>query len=217
MMTQEQVKKLLSSEETETIERKAGFDQEEIRKALIAFANDAAGRARAWLIIGQADNRDIVGLKMGSDEAQKKISDIARNQCKPAIPVSIEISSVEGKLVAIVEVAASPARPHFDGEAWVRIGSTTRRATDAEIILLRGMHENRKVALLNRFMTEGKTTVSLVNVKRHDRQRAELLEVTEDWITLGLGNERRALPLAEFNVGYDYGSDRPEIRYYEPA
>lgn len=79
------------------------------------------------------------------------------------------------------------------------------------------MHENRKVALLNRFMTEGKTTVSLVNVKRHERQRAELLEVTEDWITLGLGNERRALPLAEFNVGYDYGSDRPEIRYYEPA
>ncbi len=221
-MSAEQITKLLASEESDTLERKSGFDLGEIRKTIIAFANDLAGRGIAWLIIGQAPDKQIVGLKMGADEAQRKISDIARNQCSPAIPVSVEIHDADGKKVAIVEVRRSLARPHFEGRAWVRIGSTTRVATDAEAMFLRATDTNRKFAMLKKWVDEGKTTVTFHQLgppgsplyRGIIRQEATLLGATEDWLHIDLGTMKPGLPLDEIGLGYDYQNDRPEIRHH---
>lgn len=211
-MTSEQVQKLLASEEVETIERKKGLDPNEVCQALIAFANDLAERGCGWLILGQGPDKSIVGLKMGKDRAQQRVADIARNRCKPAIPVSIEPYEVEGKTILIVEARTSVARPHFDGDAWVRIGSTTRRATDSEIVLMRAAQSERKVALAHRWLRDGKKEVVLVTVESRDRCRAALKDVTEDWVVLDLGGKPRAIPWGELTLSYDYENDRPEIR-----
>jgi hypothetical protein len=221
-MTTERIEKLLAAEESERLERKQGMDEEGILKSIIAFANDMYGRGGGWLIVGQAPNKAVVGLQIGDDEVQRRISDLARNNCCPAIPVSLECYEKDGKRVAIVEVRPSPARPHFAGKAWVRMGSTTRRATDAEIILLRAIEENRKIALLKQWFDDGKKTVSFWQLPapgqdftRSPRvEKAELLEVNENWIGLKLSGAKRAFPFCEFNVGYDLESDIPQIRYH---
>ena len=211
-MTREQIESILQSEESETIERKKGFDAGEIRKALIAFANDLAGRDVAWLIIGQAPDRQIVGLSMDADKAQRKISDIARDQCIPAIPVSMEIYEQDGKRVAIVEVRRSIARPHFEGKAWVRIGSTTRRATDAEIILLRSEGGDKKVATIRNWIREGKTSAILLDAKTNSGMRITIQDVTDQWVKLDFGTRSEGLPLAEMKLGYNYEKDCPILR-----
>jgi len=221
-MKPEQIEALLAAEESETLERKQSLDKDGLIKSMIAFANDMYGRGCGWVIVGQAPNKSLVGLQVGDDEAQRMISDLARNACTPAIPVSVECYQKEGKRLAVIEVRASPARPHFTGKAWVRMGSTTRQATDAEILLLRAVEENRKIAVLKRWLDEGKTTVVLWQMAApgHDYarspgvQQVQLLEVNENWVVLGVSGIKRAFPFDEFNVGWDPEANLPQIRYH---
>ena len=220
-MTPEHADKLLASDESETIERKKGFNAEEIAGALCAFANDYAERGVGYVIVGQRDDKHIEGLQDNADRVSQLISSIARDKCKPAIPVSIEIHERAGKKLAIVEVRKSPARPHFVGKALVRVGSTTRQATDAEIILLRASGTNPKVAQLRRWLVEGKKTVTVAQLPAIGqemhlssyRSPAVLEEVTDLWLTISSGGQRRTLQIDEIYLAYDYEIDRPEIRH----
>jgi len=221
-MTPEWADKLLASDESETIERKKGIVAEDIADALCSFANDYAERGVGYLIIGQRDDKHIEGLQEDADRVSQLISNIARNKCKPAIPVSIEIHEQAGKKLAIVEVRQSPARPHFVGRALVRVGSTTRQATDAEIILLRASGTNPKVAQLRRWLLEGKETVTVAQLPAIGqemhlsayRSPAVLEEVTDLWVRISLGGQRRTLQIDEIYLAYDYEINRPEIRYH---
>jgi hypothetical protein len=221
-MTADPVQNLIDAEESETLERKQGLDKEGICKSIIAFANDLYGRGGGHVIVGQAPDKRIVGLLQSDDEIQRMVTDLARNNCFPAIPVSVECHEKEGKSLAIIEVRTSPARPHFLGRSLVRMGSTTRTATDAEIILMRGMEQDRKLATLKRWLDEGKINVIFWQVPaagqdfaRSPRvEEARLVEVNANWIVLLLGNSTRAFPLSEFSLGYDPQQDRPQIRYH---
>ncbi len=221
-MTPQEIETLLAAEESETFERKQGFEEDEIRKAIIAFANDLYGRGCGCLVVGQARDKTITGLKISGDAAQQRITDIARNSCSPAIPVSVQIYEKNDKRVAIVEVRKSPARPHFAGKAWVRMGCTTRLATDAEIILMRAVEENRKVALLKRWMDTGMSTVIFWQLpapgQSFDRaprvERAQLLDVDENWVVLDMGGIKRTFPFSEFDLGFDFNEGLPQIRYH---
>ena len=138
MLTEQQVDEVLRAEESEGIERKSSHrDSDSLRDSFVALANDLAGRARSWIIIGQDPKMNLVGLSVSDDELQRVVSDIARNKCFPALAFSIEFHTRDNKRVAFGEIRASVARPHFAGRCLVRIGSTNRQATDAEIISLR--------------------------------------------------------------------------------
>jgi hypothetical protein len=179
-------------------------------------------RAPAWIIIGQAPNKEIVGLTGSDDDAQQLISDIARQRCSPAIPVSVECYQKDGKRLAIVEVRRSPARPHFAGKAWVRMGSTNRQATDAEIILLRAIESDRKIAILKRWFDEGQTTVVFWQMAKPGEdlarspgvERTKLIAVEADWIVVIVSGVERAFPYSEFNISWDPQQNLPQIRYH---
>jgi hypothetical protein len=222
-VTPEQIESLLTAEESETLERKESINlTNKIRDSIVAFANDLYGHEKAWLIVGQADDKQIVGLTVPDDTASKTISDIARNNCRPAIPVSVEFYTKDGKRLAIVEVRRSPARPHFTGSALARMGATNRQATDAEIILLRAIEENRKIATLKRWLDEGKTLILFWHIpsadedplrSRNSRQMT-LVEVAEDWIVVDVDGTKMSLGYKEFELGYDAQNNRPQIRYH---
>jgi hypothetical protein len=222
-MTPEQIEAMLAAEESETLERKESIKlTEKIRDSIVAFANDLYGHERAWLIVGQADDRQIVGLTVSDDEASKILSDIARNSCRPAIPVSVEFYTKDSKRLAIVEVRRSPARPHFTGKALARMGSTNRQATDPEIILLRAIEENRKIATLKRWLDEGETSILFWQIpspiedplrSRHSREMT-LVAVAEDWIVVDVEGTKQSFGYNEFELGYDAQNNRPQIRYH---
>ena len=220
--TPEQIDELLEAEESEALERKKSIDNRRVKQAIIAFANDQADRERGWLILGQAPDKEIIGLKGGADEIQRKISDIARTQCFPAIPISIEVVERQGKQLAIVEVRRSHARPHFEGRSWVRMGSTTRQATDAEVTLMRAAESDRKVALVSKWFNEGRTEIKFWVLPAPGSPLArspetfitKIEEVTSDWIVIDKGGRKMGIPFIEFNVGYDPHEDRLVIRYH---
>jgi hypothetical protein len=102
----------------------------------------------------------------------------------------------------------------------VRIGSTNRQATDAEIIALRYVTSSPKLARLARWLGEGTTLISMLQLHRDPRgacyeTEATLLEVTESYIVLGTSSEHPVtLPTSEFEIGYDYKRNRPMITYF---
>jgi hypothetical protein len=222
-MTSEEVNRLLRSEESDRLERKASLsDPEAIRDTFIQFANDLAGRGGGHVIIGQAPDKTLQGLLVGEDEAQQRLADIARTRCRPAIPVLIELHSINGIRIAIVDVKVSAARPHFTGNCYVRIGSTKRVATDAEIMALRYTSEDPKIAELQSWLAEGagKRVITTAQMPKDPMRGSPftgamtLLEVRATYIVLQSGNETPVtLPIKELETAWDYRNDRPQISY----
>ena len=107
-------------------------------KTLVAFANTAGGR----LIVGVADDRQVLGVANALDEEERLCSMIADNIAPRLVP-NVEMITVEGKTLLVVEVFVSGSRPHWlkaegpEHGVYVRLGSTSRQADQALIDELR--------------------------------------------------------------------------------
>ena len=105
-----------------------------ILKSLVAFANSAGGR----LVVGIADDRQVIGVASPLDE-EERLANLIADSIAPHLVPNIEMISVEGKTLLIVEVFLSGTRPHYlraegrEKGVYVRLGSTNRQA-DAQLI-----------------------------------------------------------------------------------
>ncbi|MGL5828983.1 MAG: AlbA family DNA-binding domain-containing protein, partial [Angustibacter sp.] len=101
-------------------------------RTIVAFANSAGGQ----LVIGVADDGSVVGVVDPLAEEERLASLIADNISPQLVP-AIDIATVAGRPVLIVDVPLSTRRPHFlksqgpEVGVYVRIGSTTRQADPA--------------------------------------------------------------------------------------
>ena len=104
----------------------------------------------------------------------------------------------------------------------MRVGSTFRVATDAEIILMRAVEESRKVGMLKRRLDEGDTRVVFWQLGEQGRdftnsprvENAEIIEINENWVVLKMSGTRRAFPYCEFNLGWDPEQNLLQILYH---
>ncbi|MCX6976543.1 MAG: putative DNA binding domain-containing protein, partial [Verrucomicrobia bacterium] len=103
-------------------------------RTLVAFANSAGGQ----LILGVTDDRKIIGVENPLDE-EERLSSLIADSISPRLVPRIEMITVEGKTLLVVEVFLSGMRRHFvkaeglAGGTYVRLGSTNRQA-DAQLI-----------------------------------------------------------------------------------
>jgi|SRR6185437_6733124 len=115
----------LSRSEDPWVERKESFDEREVRKTLVAFANSIREGEWAVLFLGAKNNGHHPGLN-DADDTQKKVAGVAK-RCYPSIQFQTEVLPVrvDEKLVEIlaIKIPFSTSRPHFAGTAYVRKGS----------------------------------------------------------------------------------------------
>jgi hypothetical protein len=134
-MTEAELRRMLlegQTHESSLIERKPdNFKDKEARKTVVAFANSTPDGQKSVLFIG-VDNETgrILGVA-NPDATQKKYSKVLE-ECYPPIRCQMHaIALAEGTVVAIV-VPASPFKPHFAGSAYIRDGSRTVKANEAQ-------------------------------------------------------------------------------------
>lgn len=107
-------------------------------RTLVAFANTAGGK----LILGIGDDRRIHGIDQPLDEEERLCSMIA-DAIEPRLVPNIELVTLEGRTLLVVEEFLSGQRPHWlkaDGPeagVFVRLGSTNRQADRERIAELR--------------------------------------------------------------------------------
>ncbi len=103
-------------------------------KTLVAFANTAGGR----LTVDVSDDRQVVGVENPLDE-EERLSNLIADSIAPWLAPNIEMMTVEGKTLLVVEVYLSGTRPHYiraagrENSVYVRLGSSNRQA-DRELI-----------------------------------------------------------------------------------
>ena len=107
-------------------------------KTLVAFANTAGGR----LIVGVADDHQVLGVSHPLDEEERLCSLIADGIAPRLVP-NVEMITVDGKTLLMVDVFGSGSRPHWlkaegpEHGVYVRLGSSSRQADQALIDELR--------------------------------------------------------------------------------
>ena len=129
------IDQLIAGPEGKTLEFKRDLSSPRpILKTLLAFANTAGGR----LIVGVDDDRHIIGVEHPLDE-EERICNMIADSISPRLVPNVELMTVEGKTVLVVEVFLSGLRPHYlkakgpENGVYVRLGSTNRQA-DRELI-----------------------------------------------------------------------------------
>jgi hypothetical protein len=158
MLSEAELLHLFKSSESHWVERKPpGVGRSEIRNTLVAFANSVSEGQHAVLFIGVSDDGKVQGVD-NADKEQKTVTRIAEQECYPPVkcnPTAIRVAGVE--LVAVV-VGASGNRPHFSGQAYVRVGSETRKASPPQFEELIACRNDK----VRRILREKDTTVTVV-------------------------------------------------------
>ncbi len=131
-MTKDELLARLLDHEDNFVERKSdGVSPSDIRKAASAFANTVDDRS-AIVFIGIHDKTgQVVGVR-DSDQMQKKVRGACMDDCYPPITYSSEVLTLEGKAVIAVVIPPSRDRPHFTGPAFIRVGSESIKANQAQ-------------------------------------------------------------------------------------
>jgi ATP-dependent DNA helicase RecG len=130
------IAELLKSEEGKNLEFKRDLTSpQNILKTLIAFANTAGG----VLLIGVEDKtHEPIGVTDPLDE-EERLCNLIADSITPRLVPNVEMTTVEGKTLLVVEVFLSGSRPHWlkaeglENGVYVRLGCTNRQA-DRELI-----------------------------------------------------------------------------------
>ena len=129
------IEELIKTSEGKQLEFKQDLSSvKPLLKTLVAFANTAGGR----LIIGVDDAGSVVGVEHPLDE-EERICSLIADSITPRLVPNIELLTVDGKTILVVEVFLSGLRPHFlksigaENGVFVRLGSTNRQADTALI------------------------------------------------------------------------------------
>jgi ATP-dependent DNA helicase RecG len=128
MSEKEELKKLLASGETETIEFKENFDKETIETA-VAFANTKGGS----IFIGVSDNGKAKGVPVGKEMLKNWANQISQST-EPRVIPEIEVSKIAGKSVVIIWIKEFPIKPvSVKGRSFRRVENSNRVMTMQEI------------------------------------------------------------------------------------
>lgn len=135
-MTKTELLELIEHGENSGVELKRdGVRPERLAQEMAALLNLEGGH----ILLGVEDDRSVTGLTKVPEEAEEWLMNVARDHIRPAMIPYWEVVEVEaGKTVGVVTLPADgPDKPYKAkrGSAWVtvvRVGTTTRDATDAE-------------------------------------------------------------------------------------
>lgn len=140
-MNKDDLVKLLGNHEDNFVERKPeGVASAELRQTVCAFANSLPEGRVGVLFIGIHDKTgEVIGVG-NPDKLQKRVREAGQVDCYPPIEYTSEVLTVGDKAVVAVVIPPSAAKPHFTGQAYVRVGSESPKASPQqfdELILSR--------------------------------------------------------------------------------
>jgi predicted HTH transcriptional regulator len=124
------------SQESEWLEFKVNnADPERIGQRLSALANGASLREKphGYLVFGISDDREVVGTTfqpLSQKKGNEELESWLLRRLSPGIDVQVFEFDFRGKQVTMFEIPAASGQPvRFSHEAYIRIGSTTRKLT----------------------------------------------------------------------------------------
>ncbi|MCM0019732.1 MAG: putative DNA binding domain-containing protein [Tagaea sp.] len=126
---------IVTRPESDRVERKeSAKDRDKLRKSICALSNDLSGSGQpGHLLIGVKDDGTVLGADT-DDKALLQLSGIrSEGKILPIPGIDLRVVEVEGKKVVVVVVQPASFPPvRLDGRIFVRVGPSTRGASDDE-------------------------------------------------------------------------------------
>lgn len=131
-LTDEQLRSLLVTGETDGIERKRNADNlDRICEAICGFANDLPNRRVPGVVLVGLDDDGGCARLVVDDRLLLRLAQ-ARERLSPFPTIAVSKASFDDCGVAVVIVEPSGDLPvRFDGRIWVRVGQSRRVASAA--------------------------------------------------------------------------------------
>ena len=133
MIDKNALKEIASQGENASVEFKTGrIRPESLAKEMAAFANGNGG----VILFGIDDSGKATGIESAPVD-EEWVMNVARNNVTPALEVDFGLVELDGEMIAVVEVPKGKDKPYETvGKYYLRIGSTNRQATQAELLRL---------------------------------------------------------------------------------
>jgi len=190
--------------ETDLIEWKESARQaEDVLHPACAMANDLAGTGQpGWVIYGVKKNGDLIGVDDRPeqlDELQQQISNrLTSTAIVPVPSFDLTTAEVDGKTLVVLRVFPYPVPPVVSVRSvpYIRKGTTTRRATDADLTRLRERRPDAQRPFDSRPVAEAEAEdldlpplQQMYQAERADDADMETFPSFEGWLTnrKGLG------------------------------
>jgi ATP-dependent DNA helicase RecG len=129
------------------VEWKQSAKSADVLPSVCALANDLGGLGEAgYLALGVDDTGRAVGEDTSDEAVQRLANRLTSTKILPNPSCNIEVASHQGKGILVVRIAPYPVPPvvKVDGVPWIRVGTTTRRASEADLLRLNERrHEHR--------------------------------------------------------------------------
>lgn len=138
-LSPENVRAMLRAGESETIEYKQAdekkgqdpFSKKDIAKEIVAFSNHAGG----IIFLGVNDDCEVTGIE-DTNQLRDWVSNVAANNCRPAVTVQYKSHEIDGKKIGMIIVPKGTpgmAYQRNDGKVFVRRLGSSRPADPHEM------------------------------------------------------------------------------------
>jgi predicted HTH transcriptional regulator len=198
------------------VERKTSADSKDWLKTVVGFANSAPNNFPCVLYVGVKNDGEIESPQVNLDSLQRTFNKETA-KAYPPVPCFPRVIQVDGRQALAIIVFGSEQRPHFTGLSYVRQGSETVHASEAqfeELIARRNAKADKLLAF------KGKP-VTVVNRQRVANQSAYesmwsdgayIVECNQFWVTIAqAGGDRTSFPLSRVEINFDNQRDRLRV------
>jgi ATP-dependent DNA helicase RecG len=156
MTNEDRVRILIS--ESDRVEWKQSIRSTEVLQAVCALANDLGdSRSPGHVVLGLAKDGSVIGVKGDLDEEQQKlVNRLSSTKLLPTPSFSVELLEREGATLVVICVQPYPVPPvvSLDGSTWIRRGTVTERAREADIVRLQERRPQNRQPFDHRLVPE---------------------------------------------------------------
>jgi predicted HTH transcriptional regulator len=208
----------LKNFEDNFVERKTSGDSKDWLKTIVAFANSTPVGYPAVLYIGVKNDGTPEEKPVNLDSLQKTFGEKI-GEAYPTIYCLTKILNVEGKQILAVIVPGSADRPHFAGQAYVRKGSKSIVASEAQFEELIASRNSKAYEILK---WKGKPiTVDSMRVEHTHMMGAvassseyTVVDCNQFFVTLATSSFQKCAPLRRVDISFDQKANRLKLEEY---
>jgi len=213
-LSDEDILARLLAVEDGTVERKPYADSRGWAKTVVAFSNTLEPDQPGILFVGVNDNGTIQSdASQNFEQLQKRISGELSNIYPPVYPTLL-VREKDGKKFVAIIVCGSPNRPHFAWKSYVRDGTQTKEASEANIEEFIAKRSSKVAEILK--WKDKQITAQWLSHQRSDVWARGSTATThtlhgcnQHWLTLkALGNSPAlsTVSLKQVELAYDVGN-----------
>jgi hypothetical protein len=203
--------------EDHLVERKTIKDEKDWKKTAVAFANTVPIGLPAVLYLGVRDTGEIEAPQQNLDEVQKKFNR-QMERVYPRIAYVPKIITENGRQALAVIIPGSDRRPHFAGLSYVRRGSESIEASEAQFEELIAQR-NSKTALLMEY--KGKNVTVFIKTVDSDipwPTSTVLVACNQFYVTLKKFDHEppHSFPLRRVEINFDNLRNTLQLEISDP-